>query len=272
MAVVYFLYQNVFKMYYTYFYFKRQGVPCVGVPLPFLGSIYKMIKHVKYDEFSRGPTQETVFEYFKSDTDLPPLILFFFGSNPLLLVHSEKITQDCFVKYNKHFTKNSRFKPWMYDLIGDSIIFSPSDDQWNTKRKHLSSAFYKEKLIKMIDIVATHAFEIVQNWKKEYAGTDKDFQLFKEPNQMIMNSILASVFGKSNVTRELDYYENGVLIKINICEAVRVIFLRLIRRGYTPIRLVTKLVDTIYINKDEKELLGNIRELRKFIKELIKER
>ena len=52
---------------------------------------------------------------------------------------------------------------------------------------------------------------------------------------------------------------------------VREIFMRLIRRAYHPIRLMTKVFDRSYIDKDEKELLSNIRELRKFIKELIKE-
>ena len=49
----------------------------------------------------------------------------------------------------------------MYELLGDSIVFSPSDETWSTRRKHLSAAFYKDKLIKMIDIVAAHAFEKV---------------------------------------------------------------------------------------------------------------
>ena len=169
-----------------------------------------MIKHLKYDEFSRGPLQETIFETIGTDTDLPPMVLFFFGSNPVLLVHDEKVTQDCFVKYNKHFTKNGRFKTWMYDLVGDSISFSPSDETWSTKRKHLSAAFYKEKMVKMIDIVAAMAFEKVQAWKGDYAGTDKDFHLFKEPADMVMDCIQASVFGNKNAERKIEYFSNGV--------------------------------------------------------------
>ena len=124
----------------------------------------------------------------------------------------------------------------------------------------------------MIDIVAAHAFEKVQEWKKEYAGTDKDFHLYKEPTDMVMNSILASVFGNSNVNRKFEYFENGVSQKLNVGEAVRTIFMRLIKRGYHPIRLMTSMLDTYYINKDEKELLLNIRLLRTFIKDLIRER
>ena len=148
-----------------------------------------MIKHLKYDEFSRGPLQETIFETIGTDTDLPPMVLFFFGSNPVLLVHDEKVTQDCFVKYNKHFTKNGRFKTWMYDLVGDSIIFSPSGDAWNEKRKHLSAAFYMERMVKMIDIVAGNVYERVQDWKRDFASTGKDFAIFKETGNMVMDCV-----------------------------------------------------------------------------------
>ena len=79
LVVGYMLYHNVFKMYQTYFYFKRQGIPCAGFPLPLIGTIYLMFKYLKYDEFGRLPTQETVFAAFKTETDLPPLILVFFG-------------------------------------------------------------------------------------------------------------------------------------------------------------------------------------------------
>ena len=61
-------------------------------------------------------------------------------------------------------------------------------------------------------------------------------------------------------------------MKLNIGAIVRQIFLRLLRRNYHPIRLMTKVFDRSYIDKDEKELLNNIRSLREFIKELIRER
>ena len=64
LVVVYILYQTVFKMYYVYFYYKRQGVPTAGFPLPLIGTMHKMIKHFKYHEFMRSPTLETIYEVF----------------------------------------------------------------------------------------------------------------------------------------------------------------------------------------------------------------
>ena len=148
-----------------------------------------MFKYLKYDEFGRLPTQETVFAAFNTETDLPPLILVFFGSNPILMINDEKIAHDCFVTYNKHFTKNERFRTWMYDLVGDSIIFSPSGDAWNEKRKHLSAAFYMERMVKMIDIVAGNVYERVQDWKRDFASTGKDFAIFKETGNMVMDCV-----------------------------------------------------------------------------------
>ena len=52
LAVV-FLYEKVFKMYYIYWHYRRQGVPCVGFPLPVVGTahlvktFFKNIKKIK---------------------------------------------------------------------------------------------------------------------------------------------------------------------------------------------------------------------------------
>ena len=123
------------------------------------------------------------------------MILYFFGSKPVIFMADEKLIQDIYGRYNRSFTKNGRLRDWMHDLLGDSIIFSPSDDSWNERRKHLSTAFYKEKMIKMIDLAAKVAFDRVESWKKEYVGKDKDFLIFREPADLAMDCILACVFG-----------------------------------------------------------------------------
>ena len=43
----YFLYEKVYKMYAAYFYYKRQGVPVLGFPIPIFGTALKLIKNIK---------------------------------------------------------------------------------------------------------------------------------------------------------------------------------------------------------------------------------
>lgn len=37
--------------------------------------------------------------------------------------------------------------------MGDSILLSATTDKWADRRKSLSTAFYKEKLLKMLELV-----------------------------------------------------------------------------------------------------------------------
>ena len=120
------------------------------------------------------------------------------------------------MKYNKHFTKSGRFRDQMWDLMGNSIIFSPSDDSWNERRKHVSAAFYKEKMKRMINIAAGVAFERVQEWKRDYAGKDRDFFIYREPADLVNDCIQASVFGSSILDEKLEYIEKGVTKKLTI--------------------------------------------------------
>ena len=58
----------------------------------------------------------------------------------------------------------------MYDLFGEGLLLIESNEMWREKRKHLSAAFYKEKMIAMLDTITDIAFERITQWKKDYAG------------------------------------------------------------------------------------------------------
>ena len=48
--------------------------------------------------------------------------------------------------------------------MGESILLSESNSDWSNKRKVLSTAFYKDKLIKMIEIIKELLKEVVIDW------------------------------------------------------------------------------------------------------------
>ena len=87
--------------------------------------------------------------------------------------------------------------------MGDSILFSKSDDIWREKRKHLSAAFYKDKMIQMLDSVANLTIDRVEKWKSEYVGTGREFILNQQVSDHIMDSILFCVFGQTNLDSTL---------------------------------------------------------------------
>lgn len=48
--------------------------------------------------------------------------------------------------------------------MGESILLAESNHQWSSKRKVLATAFYKDKLIKMIELVKELLVEVVDDW------------------------------------------------------------------------------------------------------------
>jgi hypothetical protein len=63
------------------------------------------------------------------------------------------MVDEIYVKKNKYFDKYHMTKNLLYPLMGDSILLSESSESWSNKRKSLSHAFYKDKLLKMLEIV-----------------------------------------------------------------------------------------------------------------------
>lgn len=56
-------------------------------------------------------------------------------------------------------------------------------------------AFYKDKMIKMLDIISELTFDRIEKWKISYIGTNTDMMLVKEVADLIMHCITATVFG-----------------------------------------------------------------------------
>jgi hypothetical protein len=70
-----------------------------------------------------------------------------------------------FLEKGKYLDKHMRSYKIFKNLTGDGILFSPSNENWSIRRKSLTAAFYKDKLIKMIELMKSIAFERTQIWK-----------------------------------------------------------------------------------------------------------
>jgi hypothetical protein len=63
--------------------------------------------------------------------------------------------------------------------MGNSILQAESTEDWGKKRKVLAAAFYKDKLIKMNDIVKRCMGETVLKWRKDFIKEKKEFDLIE---------------------------------------------------------------------------------------------
>jgi hypothetical protein len=63
-----------------------------------------------------------------------------------IVVADPEVVRQLFIDKNKFIDKDEITKILFYDILGESMGVSAVTDDWNTRRKILSSAFYKDKL------------------------------------------------------------------------------------------------------------------------------
>lgn len=56
-----------------------------------------------------------------------------------------------FTSKNAIFDKNGTFEAITANLLGHSFLFSKADEKWKAKRKACAHAFYKDKLVRMLE-------------------------------------------------------------------------------------------------------------------------
>ena len=74
------------------------------------------------------------------------------------------MVEDILVKNNKFLSKADYLKKIFYPLMGESILMAESSELWSNKRKVLSASFYKDKLLKMIELTRDVIKETMIQW------------------------------------------------------------------------------------------------------------
>ena len=81
------------------------------------------------------------------------MMILFNGPAPTIVVNDPEVVNELYVTKNKYVDKHEKFHNILKGFFGNSILFSPSTEQWAIRRKHLSAAFYKDKLSNMLAMI-----------------------------------------------------------------------------------------------------------------------
>lgn len=85
---------------------------------------------------------------------LPPVLGLTFYGMPLLLINDCRLLTDLYVNKNQYQTKHIKNSGVWELLMLKSLLFDQSQDKkYQAKRKELSGAFFKSKLIPMTKII-----------------------------------------------------------------------------------------------------------------------
>lgn len=209
---------------------------------------------------------------------IPPIFLDMRDPRGIIVITDPTYVDELYIAKNKYFDKADKDKRVYYQWFGDSIFLARSDQSWKQSRKHLAAALYKDKMNLMLKTIMTVANNKVQAWRKEYSQDSpsgpppSDMSLTKEVADLLVDSMLGSVFGLRSMERTLTIGYYGQMIVVTLGKYMKIVAGRFFSRIYHPLRQVFDMFDTWNLNAEEKENWENLERYKDFVKNMIDER
>ena len=120
------------------------------------------------------------------DPQRHPNVVYNLGANVHLMISDPEVAQELLGSKNNIFDKNGINMGWSQKLMGQSFLFSPANESWKAKRKATAHAFYKDRLVNMIECIKDKLGDACQTWVKQMqqsqaASTEVDLsRVFRE--------------------------------------------------------------------------------------------
>ena len=187
-----------------------------------------------------------------------------------LWIADPEMVNEIYVQQNKYIDKYPKYQRVWQAFTGNSILFNSSNELWAAKRKHLSMAFYKDKLTPMLGMIIDNTMATINTLKKVQVATGKSFNMVDVIQELMMNSILMCVFGQAIEEVELLNFKTAATDeKIHPGFLLRKIFTGYINKVYTLPRLIFDSLDFAIFGQEEKLLDKNNTTLRDYIMRMI---
>ena len=120
------VYRRVFRLYYLYWFYTRQGIPCVGLPWPVLGNLPTFLKSLsQMDHHSKTPLEDYFTRVFGLVT--PPVFLDLRDPSGILVFTDPRYVDELYMAKNKFFDKADKEREVYYEWFGESIFHAKSN-------------------------------------------------------------------------------------------------------------------------------------------------
>ena len=108
------------------------------------------------------PVSPTLLAYH--DFPLPPVTALWLIGTPSIIFNSARSLEELYVTKNAYYTKHENERLYSAPLLNKNMITMDTDDpQYKSKRKVLSSAFFKNKIRAMMHIVKSTSLKIFKD-------------------------------------------------------------------------------------------------------------
>ena len=202
---------------------------------------------------------------------LPPATIFSMLGKPWLLINSAEYLQDIYVNKNqfvdKDYGKGNETEP----VIGRSIIFASSHDPKTLeRRKALSGAFFKSKLIEMTKVMKSVTLDVVKDWQK---GGDRKINIADLTEELQAKIIVTILIGAEYSNHMIEHEDpSGKLVKSPLHRFLpNLVNYSFSRQDQPVMMLFPELIDKIFTPAD-RLWKRNVDRYEAFVEEIGKKR
>jgi cytochrome P450 len=257
----------------SWWHYKKQGVPFIKPFYPVIGNFLRLCEIMN----KRGAIDYTPFVPMLKDTfgdaNPPDVVVLMAQSQPMVVLNHPACLTDIYVTKNKYFDKDPLGRIIFGSFIGESIVLAASDEKWAKKRKVLSSAFFKDKLLRMTEEIREIVAVKIEEMEKAYLVTGKPMNLIQEIGDLHMRIILVSAFGLHDLhSVKLPYLKEGVTKYIPVEDFVKKLVATLIFKNGRYIFVLLPYLMFVDYCQEDREFAKNIKTMRSFCEKIIDDR
>ncbi|CDW85044.1 cytochrome p450 [Stylonychia lemnae] len=218
-----------------------------------------------------------LLEYWEGcfGTKLPPLFCDCRTTTQTIVFNDPKLVEEIYTTKSKFMDKHQKFQQILDDMIGKSLGVEKSTQEWADKRKHLTKAFYKDKILVIIKKSIAMTLEKIQTWKEKLKEKDSDQHIIilnKEIQELLDEVVNVSIFGQDNERVTIPYFLNGKFTQMVPGQFARTLLNDILKKLQHPLRASFEIFDKIPLNKQERDTRKNCIKFREHVQTMIDSR
>ena len=143
-----------------------------------------------------------------SNANKYPVAVLNLGTKIYLYVSDPDVAYDLLIAKNSLFDKTGLVKAVFSKIMGDSFLFSSADEDWKAKRKACAHAFYKERLIHMLEVFKDKTAAHCENWLQQMTPDENStvIDISKVFSNLFARNIIHIAFGEDISDQKLKLF------------------------------------------------------------------
>ncbi|CDW80105.1 cytochrome family subfamily polypeptide 55 precursor [Stylonychia lemnae] len=270
----YIFWEKIIKLYYNYWYYTSQGIVPTDFPLPIIGGLHNFAQLIKrLDKYNEHPSIEYI--KWRVGENLPPMVYDLKIPTGAIVINDPDVVQELFsTSKAKYLDKYSQNAGLFEALTGKDGLpgMKTQDPNLSIRRKHVSAAFYKDRLTIQLEAVIKLTFNRLKDMKEALNESNNEINLTSWLGEMVMHSIQICVFGLDSNDLKLDYIEQGKIQTLPLSMFMKKLSVQLFVRIIKVYRLCFSSLNSFYIGQQEQEYRQNALFFRQFLKDVISQR